>query len=174
MGGVLVGGAITRAPDAFGAAIIQAGELNPTRLEAAPNGANQFAEVGDPHTSEGLHMAAAMDPYQRIKDATDYPAVLLIVGLNDNRVAPWESGKIWGAARSPQANGQRPVWFRTNADMGHALQYGRGCVVAGTIRRFCICRSHASLNRVESMGDSISDKDGRDHRGAFIHAQRRG
>ena len=118
MGGVLVGGAITRAPDAFGAAIIQAGELNPTRLEAAPNGANQFAEVGDPHTSEGLHMAAAMDPYQRIKDATVYPPVLLIVGLNDNRVAPWASGKF-GARLAAATNGQRPIWFRTDADMGH-------------------------------------------------------
>jgi prolyl oligopeptidase len=118
MGGVLVGGAITRAPDAFGAAIIQAGELNPTRLEAAPNGANQFAEIGDPHTSEGLHMAAAMDPYQRIKDATAYPAVLLIVGLNDNRVAPWASGKF-GARLAAATNSQTPVWFRTNADMGH-------------------------------------------------------
>lgn len=118
MGGVLVGGAITRAPEAFGAAIIQAGELNPTRLEAAPNGANQFAEVGDPHTSEGLHMAAAMYPYQRIKDATAYPAVLLIVGLNDNRVAPWASGKF-GARLAAATNGQGPIWFRTDADMGH-------------------------------------------------------
>jgi prolyl oligopeptidase PreP (S9A serine peptidase family) len=113
----LVGGAITRAPEAFGAAIMQAGELNPTRLEAAPNGANQFAEVGDPHTSEGLHMTAAMDPYQRIKDATAYPAVLLIVGLNDNRVAPWASGKF-GARLAAATNGQRPIWFRTDADMG--------------------------------------------------------
>jgi prolyl oligopeptidase len=118
MGGVLVGGAITRAPDAFGAAIIQAGELNPSRLEGAPNGANQFAEVGDPHTSEGLHMAAAMDPYQRIKDATAYPPVLLIVGLNDNRVAPWASGKF-GARLTAATNGHGPVWFRTDSDMGH-------------------------------------------------------
>ena len=118
MGGVLVGGAITRAPDAFGAAIIQAGELNPARLDAAPNGANQFAEVGDPHTSEGLHMAAAMDPYQRIKDATAYPPVLLIVGLNDNRVPPWASGKF-GARLAAATRGQGPVWFRTDSDMGH-------------------------------------------------------
>src|SRR5579862_269076 len=63
MGGVLVGGAMTRDPELFGAVVIQSGELNPSRLIAAQNGANQFAEVGDPRTFEGLHMVAAMDPY---------------------------------------------------------------------------------------------------------------
>jgi prolyl oligopeptidase len=118
MGGVLVGGAITRAPDAFGAAIIQAGELNPSRLIAAANGANQFAEVGDPRTSQGLHMVAAMDPYQRIKDGAPYPAVLLIVGLNDHRVSPWASGKF-GARLAAATHNHRPVLFRTDGDMGH-------------------------------------------------------
>jgi prolyl oligopeptidase len=118
MGGVLLGGAITRAPQVFGAAIIQAGELNPSRLIASANGANQFAEVGDPRTSEGLHTVAAMDPYQRIKDATPYPAVLLIVGLNDHRVAPWESGKF-GARLATASSSGRPIWFRTDGDMGH-------------------------------------------------------
>jgi prolyl oligopeptidase len=118
MGGVLVGGAITRAPAAFGAAIIQAGILNPSRLNAAANGANQYAEVGDPNTAEGLAVAAAMDPYQRIKDNTPYPAVLLIVGLNDHRVSTWQSGKF--AARLEAGNSAaRPVWFRTDGDMGH-------------------------------------------------------
>jgi prolyl oligopeptidase len=118
MGGVLVGGAITRSPQAFGAAIIQSGELNPSRLIAAANGANQFAEVGDPRTSEGLHMLAAMDPYQRIKDGMSYPPVLLVVGMNDHRVSPWESGKF--AARLAAASAaKRPVWFRTDVDMGH-------------------------------------------------------
>lgn len=118
MGGVLVGGAITSSPQAFGAAVIQAGELNPSRLMASANGANQFAEVGDPGTSEGLHMAAAMDPYLRIKDATPYPAVLLIVGLNDHRVAPWESGKF-GARLAAASSSAQPVWFRTDGNMGH-------------------------------------------------------
>jgi prolyl oligopeptidase len=118
MGGVLVGGAITRAPAAFGAAIIQAGILNPSRLIAAANGANQFAEVGDPQTPEGLGMAAAMDPYQRIKDGTSYPPVLLIVGLNDHRVSTWQSGKF-GARLQAASSTTRPIWFRTDGDMGH-------------------------------------------------------
>jgi prolyl oligopeptidase len=118
MGGILVGGAITRAPSAFGAVIIQAGELNPSRLIAAANGANQFAEVGDPRLSEGLRTAAAMDPYLRIKDGAPYPAVLLIVGLNDHRVPPWASGKF-GARLLGASHSQRPIWFRTDGATGH-------------------------------------------------------
>jgi prolyl oligopeptidase len=118
MGGVLIGGAITRQPEDFGAAAIQAGELNPSRLLAAKNGANQFAEVGDPRTEEGLKSVAAMDPYQRIKAGTHYPAVLLIVGINDNRVAPWNSGKF-GARLLAAGNAGNTVWYRTDEDMGH-------------------------------------------------------
>jgi prolyl oligopeptidase len=118
MGGVLIGGALTRQPEAFGAAAIQAGELNPSRLLAAKNGANQFAEVGDPRTAEGLKSVAAMDPYQRIKAETRYPAVLLIVGINDNRVAPWNSGKF-GARLLAASSAGNTVWYRTDEDMGH-------------------------------------------------------
>jgi prolyl oligopeptidase len=118
MGGLLIGGAITRQPEVFAAAVIQAGELNPSRLLAAKNGANQFAEVGDPRTASGLKAAAAMDPYQRIKRGTAYPAVLLVVGVNDNRVAPWNSGKFGARLLSDSASG-KPVWFRLDDDMGH-------------------------------------------------------
>jgi len=117
-GGILIGGAITRAPEQFGAAVIQAGELNPVRLMAAKNGANQFAELGDPKTPDGLKSLAAMDPYQHVRDGVRYPAVMLIVGLNDNRVAPWASGKF-GARLLAAGGGARPVWFRTDTDMGH-------------------------------------------------------
>lgn len=118
MGGVLIGGAITRQPEAFAAAVIQAGELNPSRLLAAKNGANQFPEVGDPRTASGLRSAAAMDPYQRIRAGTVYPAVLLVVGVNDNRVAPWQSGKF-GARLLGEGSSGKPVWFRLDDDMGH-------------------------------------------------------
>jgi len=118
MGGVLVGGAITRQPQAFAAAAIQSGILNPARLLAAKNGANQFAEVGDPRTEAGLKSVSAMDPYLRVKAGTAYPAVLLVVGVNDNRVAPWNSGKF-GARLLAASTSGKPVWFRLDADMGH-------------------------------------------------------
>ena len=118
-GGILVGGgALTRSPEVFGAVVIQSGELNPSRLLAAQNGANQIAELGDPATAAGLHALAAMDPYQRLRPDTAYPPVLLIVGLNDNRVQPWESGKFGARLLAVSSSGS-PVWFRTDEAMGH-------------------------------------------------------
>ncbi len=117
-GGLLIGGAITRSPNRFGAAIIHAGMLNPVRLLAGQNGVNQIAEVLDPRTAEGLKAIAAMDPYQRVRNGTRYPAIMLAVGLNDSRVSTWDSGKFGARLRTATTSG-KPVWFRTNGDAGH-------------------------------------------------------
>jgi prolyl oligopeptidase len=92
--------------------------LNPVRLLAGTNGANQIAEVGDPRLPAGLKAIAAMDPVQRVKDGVAYPAVLLAVGLNDSRVSPWESGKF-GARLARATKSGKPVWFRNSGDQGH-------------------------------------------------------
>lgn len=118
MGGLLIGGAVTRFPRHMGAAVIQVGMLNPVRLLQQVNGANQIGEVGDPRTPAGMKALAAMDPYQHIEKDTAYPAVLLTVGLNDGRVATWETGKFAARLRTARSN-QRPVWIRTNGEAGH-------------------------------------------------------
>lgn len=117
MGGVLLGGAYTTDPDAFAAMVIQAGILNPARLLVAKNGANQFAEVGDPRTAQGMRQLLAMDPYQHVRSGKRYPPLLLMVGLADQRVAPWNSGKF--AARVMAASPSTPVWIRTDDGLGH-------------------------------------------------------
>jgi len=116
MGGVIMGGTVAHYPGHIGAAIIHAGVDNPLRLVAAPNGANQFAELGDPASAEGFDALYRMDPYIAIRDGVAYPPVLIDVGLNDNRVAPWMSGKF-GAALIHA--GDPNVIFRTDTDSGH-------------------------------------------------------
>ncbi|WP_443747545.1 prolyl oligopeptidase family serine peptidase [Asticcacaulis solisilvae] len=117
-GGIIVGNAVDRFPDHFGAAIIHAGMLNPTRLAADSNGANQYSEFGDPNVPQGFKDLKAMDAYLNLKPGQRYPDVMLDVGLNDNRVAPWNSGK-YGAQLKYYAKGQSLVLFRTDADAGH-------------------------------------------------------
>ncbi|HEY7377822.1 MAG TPA: prolyl oligopeptidase family serine peptidase [Steroidobacteraceae bacterium] len=117
-GGILVGGAVTHAPDQFGAAIISVGVLNPVRLLEAINGADQIAELGDPRTPDGLKTLAAMDAYQQIRDHVAYPAILLPVGLNDSRVSTWQTGKFAARMRTATTSG-KPVWIRTDAEAGH-------------------------------------------------------
>ena len=117
-GGIIVGNAVDRFPNRFGAAIIHAGMLNPTRLAADSNGANQYAEFGDPNVPPGFSDLNGMDAYLNLKPGQRYPAVMLDVGLNDNRVAPWNSGK-YGAQLKYYTKGQSVVLFRTDADAGH-------------------------------------------------------
>lgn len=117
MGGVLASGAFVTAPEAFGAMMLNVAILNPVRLLAAKNGANQIAEVGDPRTAEGMRQLLAMDPYQRVRDGVDYPPLLLNVGLADQRVAPWNSGKF--AARVSHASPRTQVLIRSDTDIGH-------------------------------------------------------
>ncbi len=117
-GGIIVGGAIDRFPTHFGAAISHAGMLNPTRLASDENGANQYSEFGDPTTEAGFKSLYAMDAYVNLKPHVAYPAVMLDVGLNDNRVAPWNSGKF-GARLLADNDGPNLILFRTDADAGH-------------------------------------------------------
>ncbi len=116
MGGLIMGGAVANYPDRFGAAIIHAGILNPVRLMEMPNGANQIAEIADPRTADGMDILTKLDPYVMIKPGKVWPSVLLDVGLNDNRVVPWNSGKF-GAAL--MAAGDTRVVYRTDSDSGH-------------------------------------------------------
>jgi prolyl oligopeptidase len=117
MGGILTGGAMTTAPETWGAMAVQSGMFSAVRLLAAKNGANQIPEMGDPRTEAGMKQLLAMDPYQHVRNGVKYPPLLLITGTVDTRVAPWNSGKF--GARVMAASPTTPVWFRADDQMGH-------------------------------------------------------
>jgi prolyl oligopeptidase len=120
MGGVLVGRALTERPELFAAADIGVGAVNPLRMLAASNGANQKSELGDPETEAGYRAIYAMDPYQHVQDGVAYPAVMFDVGLNDRRVAPWMTAKM--AARMQRASTSgKPILVRVESDAGHGV-----------------------------------------------------
>ena len=121
MGGVLVGRAITERPELFRAAVIHVGMVNALRYLEGNNGANQTAELdATPSTPEGFRTLLAMDAYQNIKPATSYPAVMVAVGLNDQRVTPWASAKFAARLQAVSANG-RPMLIRIEGDAGHGV-----------------------------------------------------
>ncbi len=123
-GGLLAPPAALRRPDLFGALISNVGIVNPTRLALAENGANQFGEMGDPGTEAGFNALLAQDSYQMLASARDMPDTLLIVGLNDHRVAPWFSAKF--AARALDRFGSsRLVLIRTDPEAGHGIGTAR-------------------------------------------------
>ncbi len=123
-GGLLAPPAALRRPDLFGALIENVGIVNPSRLAAAENGANQYGEMGDPTTEPGFRALMAQDAYQMLGNARDMPDTLITVGLNDRRVAPWMSAKY--AARALARFGDnRLVLIRTDPEAGHGIGSAR-------------------------------------------------
>lgn len=149
MGGVLVGGALVTAPDAFNATILSVPLLNPLRMLAAANGANDIAELGgSPETAEGYSILHAMDPYHKIDHKNAYPPTMFEVGLNDNRVPLWHAGKF--AARLLVNNPKNEVWIRADAD-GHGIGTPRDMMARKLADRY------AFLLSVLSSGQSTEE-----------------
>lgn len=119
-GGIVVGNAISERPDLFGAAFLNAGSLNVLRAETTANGIASVPEFGSVKTEEGFKALRVMDAYQNVKDGLRYPAVLLMHGINDQRVLPWMSAKM--AARLQAAtSSNKPVLLRIDYDAGHGV-----------------------------------------------------
>ncbi len=117
-GGITIGGAITQRPDLFAAAIDGVGVSDNLRAETMVGGRENTEEFGSVKTKEGFDGLYAMSAYHHVKDGTAYPAVLLTTGVNDARVAPWQSAKM--AARLQAATtSKRPIFLRVDYDSGH-------------------------------------------------------
>jgi len=128
MGGALVGPTGLKRPDLFHSAVIEVGILNPLRLGNAPNGANQYGEMGDPTTEAGFKGILLQDSYQMLGSAKDMPDTLLTIGLNDRRVTPWMSAKY--AARALDRFGAtRRVLIRADGEQGHGIGSDRELLI---------------------------------------------
>ena len=119
-GGIFVGRMVTSAPELFAAAIFEVATLDKIRSEESANGITNVSEYGSVKIKEEFSALLEMSTYHQIHDGVDYPAVLLIHGMNDPRVDVWHSGKT--AARLQAANpGGRPVLLRLDEQAGHGM-----------------------------------------------------
>jgi prolyl oligopeptidase len=117
-GGILISRAITERPDLFRAAICNVGCANAMRMEFAPNGPVNIPEFGTVENAEECQALFEMDGVAHVKKGVKYPAVLGVVGWNDPRVAPWETGKFIAALQSATAS-RSPILLKVNYDSGH-------------------------------------------------------
>lgn len=119
-GGLLMGALITQHPDLMRAVVSSVGIYDMLRVELAPNGAfnvTEFGTVKDPEQFKALY---AYSPYHHVTDGTKYPAVLMMTGANDGRVAPYHSRKM--TARLQAANkSEYPILLRTSSSAGHGI-----------------------------------------------------
>ncbi len=117
-GGITVGMFMTERPDLAAVVIDDVGVSNATRSEFGPNGAPNITEFGSIKTPDGFKGLLAMDAYQHVQDGTKYPSVMLISGLNDPRVEPWELTKMTARLQAATAS-TNPILLRVDTDAGH-------------------------------------------------------
>ena len=119
-GGITIGGAITQHPELFSGALDVVGVSDALRSEFSPNGPPNVPEFGSVKTKEGFDALYPVDAYQHVKPGVKYPAVMLITGINDPRVAPWELAKFTARLQSATTSG-RPILMRVDYDAGHGF-----------------------------------------------------
>ena len=97
--------------------------LDMVRAELEPNGPPNIPEFGSHKTEAGFRALLAMSTYHHIEEGIRYPAVLLLHGVNDPRVAVWHSAKTAArfAAASATVTGGKPVLLRLDYDAGHGV-----------------------------------------------------
>jgi prolyl oligopeptidase len=93
--------------------------VNLIRMETSTTGPGNVPEYGSLRVAAEFRSMLASDPYHRIRDHANYPAVLLTAGKHDPRVPAWEPAKF--AARLQAIPHARPVLLRVEADAGHGI-----------------------------------------------------
>jgi prolyl oligopeptidase len=119
-GGIMIGGAVVRRPELFGAAIMRVGMLNALRFEQMPIGPFNTSEFGSVASKDGFAMLRAIDAYHSVKARTAYPAVLLTTGITDPRVSPWQVTKMAARLQAASSSG-KPVLLRVDYGAGHGI-----------------------------------------------------
>ncbi|MEO6798872.1 MAG: prolyl oligopeptidase family serine peptidase [Rhodanobacter sp.] len=119
-GGLLMGAALTQHPSEYRAVVSLVGIYDMLRAELWPNGQYNISEYGTVENAADFHWLRAYSPLQNVKDGTAYPAVLLITGVNDPRVAPWQSRKF-AAALQTATTSPHPVLLLTRMNEGHGV-----------------------------------------------------
>ena len=87
------------------------------RTEFWPNGVFNTTEYGSVKNPGQLRALLAYSPYQHVVDGTKYPAILLSEGLNDGRVAPYNSLKFAARLQAAAAPGNPILLGSTHLDM---------------------------------------------------------
>lgn len=119
-GGLLMGAEITQHPEAFKAVVSFVGIYDMLRVELFPNGQYNISEYGTTTREEDFNWLYAYSPYHHVKPNTHYPATLLVTGINDPRVAPWQSRKFAAALQAANSS-DNPILLLTKMNEGHGV-----------------------------------------------------
>jgi len=125
-GGLLIGAVLNMRPKLFKAAVAGVpfvDVVNTMLDETIPLTAIEWEEWGNPNNIEDYETILRYSPYDNVS-VKDYPAILVLAGLNDPRVHYWEPAK-WTAKLRAHKTDQNVLLLKTNMGAGHGGASGR-------------------------------------------------
>lgn len=119
-GGLLMGAALTQHASEYRAVVSLVGIYDMLRSELWPNGEYNTYEYGTVKNATEFGWLYGYSPLPHVRAGTAYPAILLITGENDPRVAPWHSRKFAAALQKANTSKQ-PILLLTRKNEGHGV-----------------------------------------------------
>jgi len=118
-GGLLMGAAITQRPELFSAVWCGFPLLDMLRFQKFLVGSYWTTEYGSAENEKQFPYLLKYSPYQNVKPAAKYPAVMLFTGDSDTRVDPLHARKMTALLQSASSSG-RPILLRYSVAGGHS------------------------------------------------------
>lgn len=118
-GGLLVGAAMTQRPELFAAVVCRYPLLDMLRYHRFLVARYWIPEYGSADDPDQFRYLYAYSPYHRVRDGVKYPAVLLVTGEADTRVAPLHARKMAARLQAATASG-KPVLLLDEPRAGHS------------------------------------------------------
>jgi oligopeptidase B len=125
-GGLLIGAVLNMEPGLFRAAVaaVPFVDVITTMLDATiPLTTQEWEQWGNPRQAADYAYMKSYSPYDNVS-AQDYPAILVLAGLNDPRVGYWEPTK-WVAKLRATRTDDNLLLLQTNMGAGHGGSSGR-------------------------------------------------
>lgn len=118
-GGLLVGAALTQRPDLYQAVVCSYPLLDMVRYHKFLAARYWVTEYGSTDDADQFPYIYKYSPYHNVKAGTKYPAVLLITGDSDTRVAPLHARKMTALLQASTGS-DRPVLLHYDTKAGHS------------------------------------------------------
>ena len=125
-GGMLMGVVANERPDLFlgiVASVPFVDVLNTMLDPELPLTTLEYKEWGNPNIPEDYERIKSYSPYENVK-AQDYPHMLVVAGLHDQRVLYWEAAK-WVAKLRDRKTNDKILLLKIEDESGHSGASGR-------------------------------------------------
>jgi len=121
-GGLLMGAAMTQAPQLFGAIWCGYPLLDMLRYQKFEFGRLWTTEYGNAENPKDFAYIVKYSPYQNVHPGTKYPAIMFFTGDNDTRVDPMNARKMTALMQAAQDAGgsDRPILLHYSIKGGHS------------------------------------------------------